>query len=1081
MLRAVSALFLLVVAASGQPHGHMADYALLLADAPVARSSQSRFNLRSPQAQARVQALRKAQSSVLAELARRKVAVRGTAQVLLNAIFVTTTRDAAAQLLAIPGVVHVVHVPRLKRDLDQALGLERVPEAWTVVGGPANAGAGIKIGIIDTGIDQNHPGFIDPTLTPPPGIPTSISSFINSKVIVARSYVKFDTDPDHPDNPDPTISTPDDYSPRDHVGHGTAIAMIAAGVQNTGPLATIQGVAPKAFLGNYKVFGSPGVNDYASAAGLQQALTDAIADGMDIVTLSLSEGNMPDYGPLDVDPTCSSDQVTPAVCDVYGQMVTNAVTAGLVVVTSAGNDGDLSLPHTLSTVHTPGTTPAAITVGASYNAHLLYQSVTVSPARGSNALLSVQALYSDGPQLALPPLRIVDVATLQNDGLACSPLPANSLLSDIALIQRGTCPFSDKIVNAQNAGALGVILYLQDGEPIFPPTGTNDTGIPAVMISNTDGVNLRNISHSTSGPTVALNPAFTPAPNPPNSIWPSSSRGPSIGTFTPGQYQTFVIKPELVAVGAGIYTATQKYDPSGDTYNATGYAGVSGTSYAVPMVAGAVAMVKQMRPQWKPAQLKSAVVNSAAPGVTDTDGTVAGVDAVGAGKLDAYAALNVAATVDPATIEFGALTSANFSTSSITLTVTNVFSTQATFSIQPSTGTVSVSPGTLTLQPGGAGQVTVTPKGSLPAPGSYEGFITVSGPGDHVSRVPYQFLVGSGVVADVFPVYDGGFIAPPNDTNWPIQPRAIDQYGVPVIGQSVLFSAGPGGGSVVTADTTTFRYGVATGTVNLGPQLGTQVFNATIGGLVTEFDGYARPLPAINTGGVMDGASFSTSRGLAPGSYITIKGTALADATQVFSTGYLPVSLSAVSVSFDGGGKSLPGHLHFVSPGQINVQVPWEFQGQTSVSLKVSLSRAEYLQSAVYTVTLADLCPYFFERSGIVAAVDFTTRTVVDPGSPVAAGDIVELYANGLGPVTNQSSVLDGQPSPSSPFAQTPNLPTVTIGGVNAPVSFSGLAPGIVGLYQVNVTVPAGVPSGMQPVVLSIGGLSTQTSQLPVK
>jgi hypothetical protein len=195
--------------------------------------------------------------------------------------------------------------------------------------------------------------------------------------------------------------------------------------------------------------------------------------------------------------------------------------------------------------------------------------------------------------------------------------------------------------------------------------------------------------------------------------------------------------------------------------------------------------------------------------------------------------------------------------------------------------------------------------------------------------MPYQYLVGSGVVADVFPVYDGGFIAPPNDTGWPIQPRAIDAYGVPVIGSPVTFSAVSGGGAIASGDNQTFRYGVATGFVNLGPQLGLQIFHGTVGGISAEFDGYARPFPTIS-GGVVDGAAFQGNRGLAPGSYITIKGTELADATQVFSTDYLPVSLSAVSVSFDGGGLSLPGHLYFVSPGQINVQVPWEFQGQTS-------------------------------------------------------------------------------------------------------------------------------------------------------
>ena len=699
MQRAISALFLLVFAAFGQTRGHMADYALLLADAPVAQTSQSRLALQSTEAQARTRSLHAAQRSVLAELTRRKVPVRGTSQILLNAIFVRATRETAAQLLAIPGVVHVVPLPRFKRDLNVALGLENVSAAWNAVGGPTNAGAGIKIGIVDTGIDQNHPGFHDPTLTPPAGFPVGDPNYTNGKVIVARSYVTLDSDTDA------QYSTPDDYSPRDHIGHGTAIAMIAAGVQNTGPQATIQGVAPKAFLGNYKVFGSPGVNDYALFAAIDAALEDALTDGMDIVTLSLGEGNMPDWGPLDVDPTCSASGTTPAACDPVAQMVTNAAGAGMVVVTAAGNDGELgALPHTLSSVHSPGTTPAAITVGASVNGHVLYQSVTVAPNPLTPLLMSVQALYSDGPQLALPPRPLVDVATLQNDGLACSALPAGSLTGDIALIQRGTCPFSDKIVNAQNAGALGVILYMQGGaDAIFSPTGTGDTGIPAVMIAYSDGVNLKNFADSNAGATAALSPAFTPVTNAPNSIWPYSSRGPSIGTFTESPYQTFAIKPELVAVGAGIYTATQSYDPGGDTYNATGYAGVSGTSYAVPMVAGAVAMVKQMHPTWTPAQLKSAVVNTATQDVTDTDGTVARVDAVGAGKLNAGDALNVAATLVPATVEFGAVTTTSVS-SSIPLNVTNVTGAPAvfTFAVQPNTASsvtasapVTVSPSTL--------------------------------------------------------------------------------------------------------------------------------------------------------------------------------------------------------------------------------------------------------------------------------------------------------------------------------------------------------------------------------------------------
>ena len=95
-----------------------------------------------------------------------------------------------------------------------------------------------------------------------------------------------------------------------------------------------------------------------------------------------------------------------------------------------------------------------------------------------------------------------------------------------------------------------------------------------------------------------------------------------------------------------------------------------------------------------------------------------------------------------------------------------------------------------------------------------------------------------------------------------------------------------------------------------------------------------------------------------PGSYISIFGTDLSDTTLVESTPSLPLSLGQVSVSFDGGGKSLPGRIHFISPGQINVQIPWEFQGQSSVQMKVTLYG--YLWGSLYTVPLATYSPGIF-------------------------------------------------------------------------------------------------------------------------
>ena len=253
--------------------------------------------------------------------------------------------------------------------LNAAVDLVGVPAAWSAIGGSANAGAGVKIGIIDTGIDQNHPGFKDTGFTAPSGFPTGDTAYTNNKVIVARSYVSMLVDPD------PIYSTPDDLSPRDRQGHGTAIAMIAAGVQNTGPLGTITGVAPKAFLGNYKVFGSPGVNEYTFRSVWIQALTDAVNDHMDIVTLSLGEGDPAFFGPLDKGTNVCGDPI----CDVGAQAVENASSLGTLVVAAAGNGGDIGQKGvTRQTVNSPGTAPSAIAVGASANSHLVYQTVRVN-------------------------------------------------------------------------------------------------------------------------------------------------------------------------------------------------------------------------------------------------------------------------------------------------------------------------------------------------------------------------------------------------------------------------------------------------------------------------------------------------------------------------------------------------------------------------------------------------------------------------------------------------------------------------------------------------------------------------------
>jgi uncharacterized protein (TIGR03437 family) len=114
------------------------------------------------------------------------------------------------------------------------------------------------------------------------------------------------------------------------------------------------------------------------------------------------------------------------------------------------------------------------------------------------------------------------------------------------------------------------------------------------------------------------------------------------------------------------------------------------------------------------------------------------------------------------------------------------------------------------------------------------------------------------------------------------------------------------------------------------------------------------------------------------------------------------------------------------------------------------------------------------------AVVNAVTYVVIHPGTPAAAGDVLALFCTGLGAV--DQTVPDGAAAPASPLANTVTTPTVTIGGKNAQVSFSGLAPGFVGLYQIDVTVPSGVAPGNQvPVLISIAGETGPAATIAVK
>jgi uncharacterized protein (TIGR03437 family) len=131
-----------------------------------------------------------------------------------------------------------------------------------------------------------------------------------------------------------------------------------------------------------------------------------------------------------------------------------------------------------------------------------------------------------------------------------------------------------------------------------------------------------------------------------------------------------------------------------------------------------------------------------------------------------------------------------------------------------------------------------------------------------------------------------------------------------------------------------------------------------------------------------------------------------------------------------------------------------------------------YIWSAVYTVPLAPVSP------GIFAVVDGATNTVISAANPAKRGGSIVIYANGLGAV--DSAQATGEPASIAPLARTVAASTVTIGGSTGTMYFSGLTPGSVGLYQLNVGIPSDAPTGSQAVKLAIGGQETSVT-LPVQ
>ncbi len=213
----------------------------------------------------------------------------------------------------------------------------------------------------------------------------------------------------------------------------------------------------------------------------------------------------------------------------------------------------------------------------------------------------------------------------------------------------------------------------------------------------------------------------------------------------------------------------------------------------------------------------------------------------------------------------------------------------------------------------------------------------------------------------------------------------------------------------------------------------------------------SKPFP----GGVVDAASFAKNGPLAPGSIATIFGTDLTGATATASSLPLPSQLSGARVKVNG----TPAPLFYVSPGQINFLIPPQTSlGTARISVE-NLGRASRETTADVVAAAPGVFTLSQDARGPAAALHASDQSPVNNTHPARAGEVVQIYASGLG---------SGNPV------------SATIGARPAEVQFAGLAPGFPGLYQINILVPAGM-TGMAELAISAGGRSSNTALLPLQ
>ncbi len=411
-------------------------------------------------------------------------------------------------------------------------------------------GKGIKVGVLDTGIDYNHPDLKD---------------------VFKGGYDFVD------DDADPMETTYEDWINAGkptypgrvyYTSHGTHVAGTIAAQQKNGVDYAVKGVAPEVDLYAYRVLGVWGGGD---TAGIIAGIDQAITDGMDVINMSLGAAtNNPLYA--------------------TSVAVNNAMLSGVVTVVAAGNAG----PNE-KTLGSPGTAALGISVGASD------VSMTIPTFSGSASAEKFENMQLLGKDFS------DQLEDLQGQSLPivfaglgkATDFAGKDVSGKIALIQRGEIAFDEKIKNAKIAGAKSVIVYNNVDGQIPAYLGEVVGLIPSFRLSKADGERLKELGEG-SFTFETLSNTKTEGDH----LADFSSRGPVEGNYD--------IKPDVVAPGVSIFSTTPEFinDPQDGINYENAYVRMSGTSMASPHVAGAAALILQEHPEYTPFDVKSALMNT---------------------------------------------------------------------------------------------------------------------------------------------------------------------------------------------------------------------------------------------------------------------------------------------------------------------------------------------------------------------------------------------------------------------------------------------------------------------------------------